>query len=344
LKIVCRERADVDLELAIEDVNRRAEALDVLFGIARASGLTFYSVEGAGSESMIVTLTHVACDAQSLPIPEPTQSPRYDLDRGSTSTRALAPQTASARRLPIGEWIENVKVVAVLLVFIGVLCFFAYGVSMQSRVNAHYAAVARQIEATGATVIRTGIDVGDENIFGDGFFVNISDPDFGDDDLKSMLELLDELSLYGLDLSGTSITDNAVADFVGRPSMFMLLARNTRLTAEAAITLARTNIQCLDVRDTAIVLDDLKHWSEYRAINVLYISDADITAEDLQWLDHVPYLDYVLVNDVATTKQLLPGLNKALSPPENATEFEKVQFLDAFSVKLAPPPEFYHPH
>ncbi|MDA1049487.1 MAG: hypothetical protein O3C40_03280 [Planctomycetota bacterium] len=528
LTISGKEQADVSIDIAIGEVDRRDEALDVLFCIARVSGLSHYSVEDNDVEMMVVSLSRNGDADGYLTLPAASQSPRYDLDQVSTSATAPKPQVAAfdpdsfvhpvtrltkwnpgqeirifrpaapfsmalvvgavaavivsfmaylfypstgvwgmlfvaATAFVIGaigcrgykheyevvlnwslrtvswrrEWfartanlnnidhlelrgIEKVRhsgddpystylcklelildsgtrvfvvdngtweesdtgqrrqleplsaalaesiekpwrwvpfqqlavirgltyvgAVATLVGIFGGVGYLLHDEWAETRTDAKYSEMAMQVEATGAKVMRTGIYVGDENIFRDGFLITITDPKFDDDDLESLLERIDELPSYGLDLSGTKISDEAIKCFVGRRSVYLLIARGTDLTSDAVPAIAKTNIQCLDIRDTAIRLDDLKQWTNYDALKVLYISDNDITERDVRDAESVPYLDYILVNDEPTTIQMLTGLSWGRAGSETMTEDEKARYLEALSLEVASPPEFFEDH
>ena len=156
------------------------------------------------------------------------------------------------------------------------------------------------------------------------------------------MELAQELGLYGFDLSGTKITDDAIKQFVDKPGMSLLFASGTPLTPKAAPLIAQTTIRCLDLRGTEVALEHLSDWNKFYAVNMLYISDYDVTDNDIYTLDRVPYLDYVLVNDEETTKQLLTDINQGVRGSSNMTEMEKIRYQEAFSLKIAPPPFFYN--
>ncbi len=512
-----RTLADVSIDLAIDEVNTRDEALDVLFCIARVSGLSHYRVDENDVESMVVSLSHVG-GAGSEPVPEASQSPRYELDQVSTSATApkprvprFTPRSFTHPEMRITKWepgeeirflrpattlVPALIVATIAAVIAGVLAFafrsdFLHPISSgtllivtafiagmigcrifkheyevvlnwsfrtvswrrdwftrttgldnidhlelrvierehpndlvdsdylckmelitdggrrifvvangsrhgsesyqrqqlepltaalaesigrpwrwvpfketvvkrglmyvgavvtligifsaaflllyeelaESWTEADYSENVKQVEATGAKLIRTGIHLNDYRIFGDGYLITVTDPEFDDGDLERLLKMIDKFPSYGLDLSGTKISDDAVKHFIDRTSMRVLIARGTALTSTSVPTIAKTHIRCLDIRDTAIQLDDLKHWTEFDTLLALYISDTDITSQDIGHVYSPPHLDYILVNDEPTTNQVLMA-----TAPETASEAEKVRYFESH-LRVAPSPQ-----
>ncbi|MDP6558367.1 MAG: hypothetical protein QGG71_27130, partial [Pirellulaceae bacterium] len=86
---------------------------------------------------------------------------------------------------------------------------------------------------------------------------------------------------------------------------------------------------------------DMKHWSKYYALTAVYLTDDDVTTQDIQTLQGVPRLQYVLVNDEATTSQIVAPLRRDLTDSESLTEFDRIRLEEAMSLKTAPPPRLY---
>ncbi|MEZ6135167.1 MAG: hypothetical protein R3C53_09680 [Pirellulaceae bacterium] len=214
---------------------------------------------------------------------------------------------------PLTKFIGDLMGLLLGVGLVGLMGFFAWGVWMQGRYQAEKDALAMQLQSLGADVTQAGVDLGSIPIFGGGFVVKFSDPEFTDNDLEKVLHLIfasPNPPLLALDLSGTGITDRGVAQLVGRPGLLVLNLRNTNLTSEAVASLAAANLTALDVRGTPIHLEHLTPYRGVYPLRVLYLDDDSITDEDLWLLDAIPYLDAVLINDADSTRQAFERLGE----------------------------------
>jgi hypothetical protein len=80
LNVASKYGDTIELDLRIKDVDKRSEALDVLFSIARRCGFKNWSIQSNEADLMIVEVNSRR-ENDSNPIPESTQLARYDLDR-----------------------------------------------------------------------------------------------------------------------------------------------------------------------------------------------------------------------------------------------------------------------
>ncbi len=226
---------------------------------------------------------------------------------------------------PGQKFFVNVFFSIALLGIIGVLSFFAYAMFYQFQTDNNYEELAQKLRDSGWEITtRTDVYVGNQNIIGNGWVIKSTDSQFGDAELAELLQYQSEFPLYGMDLSGTQITDEGIKALIGEDGPWFLNVRDTKITPAAMAALAQSKVSLLDVRDTSIQLENLVYFQGLYALNALYISDNDISDSDKQLLRGVPYLSFVLVNDETTTRTLLkethPGagmFDLQVAPPPN---------------------------
>ncbi|MCA9262810.1 MAG: hypothetical protein KDA60_03135 [Planctomycetales bacterium] len=213
------------------------------------------------------------------------------------------------------EWL--IKAIATLLITTAVLTvagFFVWGSWYQSMRRNERSDSAKVLSKSGFDVYEGDAWVEEQNVFGDGWLVKAQPATASEDAIQRMFTVLPPEILCGFDFSECNVTNEAIRQNIREQYAFYLNLRRTPVTPAIIESLARSSVRVLDVRETDLHLEHLAPFHSSHALMALYITDPDVTNDDLVKLLSVPGLDFVLVNDATTTQVLLERIDRELRP------------------------------
>ena len=320
-----------ELELIPAKTIELADVNSLVFAIARLCNLTHCSQVSDQRNGVSVTRIH----AHAKPTPYATEIPDTD-----SSARVFLFPRKSAFVAAAQGLAENLTTFAVALFLACVGAFFVWGAWAQGKRAEELNLLAEQIEKLGAEVTQSGLKIGEISIFGDGFLVEIEDPEFDDTDLGELIKKLEPVGYYGLDLSNTSVTNDGIKLLPQLLELKYLDLSDTLVNREIIPFLAKSNLGAIDLRRTPIRIEHIMDWHEFYALEVLLIDDENVTTDDIWKLNGIPRLEALLVNDRESTQRLLAREDTPKSS-EDSDKLKRQQAIEALSAQIAGELRYY---
>ena len=134
-----------------------------------------------------------------------------------------------------------------------------------------------------------------------------------DSDVRALLRSSPEIEW--LNLNGTEITDEVLADVAAMPRLFNLCLANTAITDAGLAELATAKkLRVLTLSGTAITDEGLHHLSALTSLTALNLPNTRITDDGLKQLNGMTQLERLMVSETAVTpdgyRQLREGLSR----------------------------------
>jgi hypothetical protein len=168
--------------------------------------------------------------------------------------------------------------------------------------HAEQGAAKKRLESTNVTVLETDLIAGNDVLYGDAWKVMVNNPSFTDVDLFGLIPELQHAPGLWLDLSNTRVTDEGLRSLKELDSLIMLSLKNTNVTFRAFEQLKHVSIRYLDVRNTRIVANDLKHLGD-RYLTHLLFSDPEFATQSIPALFKIRGLKYVYIDTHNLTRE-----------------------------------------
>jgi hypothetical protein len=136
------------------------------------------------------------------------------------------------------------------------------------------------LKAIAGVAERADIEFRGEPLMGNALRVQVTRPDFAEDDINRLAPLVSSAGVTELDLTAAPVSDAGLAKLRWADSILVLRLRKTLITPAALSDISHINPTLLDLRETSIRAKDLMKL-EAPQLKYLLLTDPTFRREDM---------------------------------------------------------------